>query len=248
MRRLVLSLAFLLLAARPLAAECADQVMALPVARPQLEATWAGLSQRGAFPWGGAQVWGKVTGDRVDMALPYERLSADHKRQALDMLGLGGLPATLYLPGEFERLTQAKPMTPYSVYAHDGRIVSLPYDGCTRLYFFTELDRSRLRWKGRTPPARKVRYPLAEGIREGVIAHFWQVVGKTQPDILHMAWVPERGHFEITVAMEARLRYRNRIVGFWWQAPMDLHYVVLDANGDWLEERGLLPPPFYWNQ
>lgn len=248
MRRSVLSLAFLLLAGAPAIAECADPILPLEIAKPSVEAAWRGLQQRRSFPWGEAQVWSKIDGDRIELALPFERLSANHKRMALDMLGLGGLPATLYLPDAFDRLTQNRPMTPYTVFAHDGRVVSIPYDGCTRLYMFTELDRARLRWKGRTPPARKVRYPLAEPILHDVTTNFWRIVGKSQPDILHLAWVPERGHFEITVAMEARLRYRNRIAPFWWQAPMDLHYVVLDANGDWLEERGMLPPPFYYNQ
>ena len=232
------------LAAAPAIANCNAPVVALVTARPALDAVWGELSRRRAYPWGGAFVWGQVTGDRIEMALPFERLTAKHKRQALDMLRLGGTPASIYKPTAYDRLVSVTPVTPYLVFAHDGRLVSMPYDGCTRLYFFTEYDRLRLRWQGRTLPPRKMRFPLNEATNAWVTRVFWETVGRKQSDILHMTWVPEAGHYEIVVSMEARWRYRNRLEPFWWQAPLDLHYVVLDADGEWLAERGFPPGPW----
>lgn len=230
--------------AGPAAAACNDPVMEMAVARPALEAVWGALSRQTQFPWGGAHVWGRIVGDRVEMALPYDRLTAKHKRAALDMLKLGGTPAGIYKPTAYDELVHRTPVSPYSVYAHDGRIVSLPYDGCTRLYFFTEYDRARLRSQQRTQPPRKMRFPLPDATNTWVTNVFWTTVGRRQTDVLHFTWVPEAGHFEIVISMEARIRYRSRLEAFWWQAPLDLRYVVLDADGEWLEDRGFAPGPW----
>lgn len=244
--RILLAALALGLAGAPALANCTEPVLEMAIARPALDAVWAGLSRQYAFPWGGAHVWGKVQGDRIELALPYDRLTAKHKRLALDMLKLGGTPASIYKPSPYDQLVSQSPMTPFSVYAYDGRLVSMPYDGCTRLYFFTEYDRARLRSMQRTLPPRKMRFPLPEATNTWVTRVFWETVGRRQTDILHMTWVPEAGHYEIVVSMEARLRYRNRLEPFWWQAPLDLHYVVLDADGEWLEERGFAPAPWPW--
>ena len=244
--RLLLAALVLGLAAAPALATCNAPILAMPVARPALDAVWNGLARQYAFPWGGAHPWGRIVGDRVEMSLAYDRLSAKHKRQALDMLKLGGTPAVIYKPTPYDDLVHQAPMSPFSVYAHDGRIASMPYDGCTRLYFFTEYDRARLRAQQRTLPPRKMRFQLPEAVNAGVTKLFWDTVGRRQTDFLHMSWVPEAGHFEIVVSMEARVRFRNRLAAFWWQAPLDLRYVVLDADGEWLEDRGPAPAPWPW--
>lgn len=245
-RALLPALVALALAAPAAGASCADPILPLEVVRPQVLATWNALATRRVFPWGTAHVWGKIEGVRIQMALPFERLTAEDKRKAIDMLHLGGLPATLHLPTGYDELTQAERMTPFEVFAHDGRVLSLPYDGCTRAYFFTEWDRQRMRWTTRTPPARKMRFPLPDAIQQEVSTLFWSIVGRRQPDVVNFAWIPESGHYEIVVSKEARWRYRNRVGYFWLQAPWDLHYVVLDTDGAWLEERGVLPAIWPW--
>jgi len=91
-------------------------------------------------------------------------------------------------------------MSPVSVVSADGRLVSAPYNGCTRCTMLTELDRFRFVSSCREL-ARSNRFPLAARNDKAIRTAFWKFITKRYPraKIEWIAWVPECGYFEIDI-------------------------------------------------
>lgn len=215
-------------------------------AQPILAQVWADLQKNDYYPYGGRRIFRRYTTDRIELGPEFDKLEPATRKAALALLRLGGVPMGKRQDALFGDPNAIHPMLPHGVYASDGRIISIPYDGCERMYFWTEYDRSRAQYLGRGLPPRRINYPLAIGTEKWVADILWRMVGKRQAEIIYIAWVPERGFFEITIANEARWRYQNRLNAFWWYAPRLYKYVVVTQDGVQLETHGglgkLAPP------
>ena len=150
------------------------------------------------------------------------------------MLRLGTSPDWLSLLSPAELQTAlADPglgaIAPHTVVAHDGRLLSYAYDGCSRPLLLTEFARYQQGWVGRSLPPRSVRFPIEPATEQAVRRRFWQAVAPHRTDVRWIAWVPEQGFFEITVA--ATPGAERSLDAFWKVAPSQFRYVVLEEGG-----------------
>lgn len=239
---LLLTITTVLVLATKVQANCADSVASLELVQPAMERYWQQLQQQTQFPWGKLQPYGKLSGDRITLTPKFDRFTGTQKQQVLDSLRLDYNSNWFSLLNSQEQAAALKnsgigAMSPYLVFASDGRIVSYPYSGCDRLTLLTEFNRYQMRWYGRELPPRQIRFPISPEQEKAVQIKFWQAVGYNQKDLQWLAWVPEQGYFEINVYNEARDRYQRRLQKFWQVAPKQYRYVILDENGTLLQDR-----------
>ena len=234
----LLSLLGFLALATPARANCADPIAARKLVQPALERHWQQLQQQQTYPWGAVRPFGTLSGDRITLTTDFDRLDGAAKRQVVNMLRLGTSPDWLSLlsPAELQA-SLADPglgaIAPHMVVAHDGRLISYAYDGCTRPLLLTEFARYQQGWVGRSLPPRSVRFPIDPATEQAVRRRFWQAVAPHRADMRWIAWVPEQGFFEITVAGAPGAA--DSLDAFWKVAPRQFRYVVLEEGGSQLK-------------
>jgi hypothetical protein len=238
---LLLTITTVLVLTTKVQANCADSVASLELVQPAMERYWQQLQQQTQFPWGKIQPYGNLSGDHIALTPEFARLSGTQKQQVLDLLRLDYNSNWFSLLNSQEQAAALKnpkigAMSPYLVFASDGRIVSYPYSGCDRLTLLTEFNRYQMHWYGRELPPRQIRFPISPEQEKVVQIKFWQAVGYNQKDLQWLAWVPEQGYFEINIYNEARDRYQRRLRKFWQVAPKQYRYVILDENGTLLQD------------
>lgn len=217
-------------------ANCSQTTAKLELVQPAMERYFQQLQQKTQFPWGKVQPYGKLSGDRITLTPEFDRLTGNQKQQVLELLISPGYS----LFNEQEKAESLKNSDflgalPYSVFANDGRAVSIVYDGCIgNVTLLTEFSRYQMDWYSRPLPNRQIRFPISPAQEKAVKKNFWRTVGYKQQDIQWIAWVPERGYFEINVYNDAINRYQRRLNKFWQVAPQKYRYVVLDQNGNLL--------------
>jgi hypothetical protein len=226
-------------------ANCADSISPIEEVQPAMERYWQQLQQRTDYPWGKARPYGELSGNRITLTPEFDRLSGSQKQQVLSLLKLDTWPTELLTPEEQTTL-KAKygefipaAMSPYEVFASDGRAVSLPYSGCDRFTLLTE--KARYSWyynRGIAPDTlrnagqpswRQVRFPISVAQEKAVRLKFWKAVGYQYGGWI--AWVPEHGYFEINVPNADRDRNLRRLQRFWQVASPNYRYVVVDSDG-----------------
>jgi hypothetical protein len=233
----------------PVLANCADRVASLELVEPVMKRLWERLQHQKQYPWGQDNPYQQIHGNRIDLNENFDRLTGKQKQQVLSVLKLD------YNSNWFNLLDRSQQqaalhnpeigaMSPYQVFASDGRILSTPYDGCTRMTLLTERERfgwyhlqassstganSLLLRNVGYPQWRKVKFPIDAGQEKVVRQKFWQSVGFNQANKgWWIAWVPEQGYFEINLPTESPLTQLQR---FWQIAPSQYHYVVVNNDG-----------------
>jgi hypothetical protein len=257
---LVLSLITLLFNGANARANCADQIASLELVKPVMERQWQKLQQQTNYPWGKARPYGTLSGNLITLTSEFERLTGQQKQQVLDQLLLGYNHNwfELLTPQEQEKLFSNPEMgalSPYQVYSADGRIISTPYDGCTRFTLLTEKDRfswyfnttysyelkdsirsQMLRNTGK-PPWREVKFPMTIPQERAVRLQFWRIIGYDKVEKgWWIAWVPETGYFEINVPVNYD---KKRLQRYWEVAPKKYRYQVINNEGTLLENKGV---------
>lgn len=240
--------------ASPARANCNDRVGELEYFQPAMARRWAELQARETYPWGRDRIYDRIAGNSIFLTEKFDRLSGPQKQQAIDLLLLDYGDTELYdllTPAERQQ-TGIGALPPYKVLASDGRLVHLPYDGCTAVTLLTESDRfdyyytrrptdrdrdrratiPELR-NGGNPFWRSVRFPIAPEAELAVRLRFWEAIGYENAR-WWIAWVPERGFFEIIVPVGAD---RARLGKFWRVAPQNFRYAVIADDGTPLQER-----------
>ncbi|EAZ88592.1 phosphoribosylaminoimidazole-succinocarboxamide synthase [Crocosphaera chwakensis CCY0110] len=230
-------------------ANCNDRVASLTLVQPIMERLWPKLKAENP-------IYAQLKNNSITLTEEFAALSGTQKQQALEPLQLG------YKNNWFEFLTPEEKksalgdrgwgtISPYLVYGSDGRLISVPYDGCTRLTLLTEKDRfsyyyqtliyrksleagqshitpQMLRNAGQ-PSWRKVNVSIAQQQEEKIRLEFWQTIGYDQVDEgWWIAWVPEQGHFEINVPVNYD---KNRLQKYRQIALPKYKYVVIDNEG-----------------
>lgn len=242
----------------PLAwANCADRIASLDLVQPAMERHFAQLQQETNFSWGNKQPFGQIDGNQIILTPAFDSLNGTEKQQVLDRLNLGynNNWFNLLSPEEQDAALQNSgigAMSPYEVYASDGRAVAMPYDGCTRTISLTEKD--RFSWYFNRPPQqensvvtpealrnagqpfwRQVRFPISPQQEKNTRLRFWNTVGyERAKQGWWIAWVPEQGYFEINVPANYEQQHLQR---FWRVAPGQYRYVILRNDGTFLEAR-----------
>ena len=213
-------------APHPAQANCPMGIPPLEESQPRMQQRWEELQRMQTYPWGTARIYDRLSGDRITLSSNFNQLRGAYKQQALEMLQTGG--------------------TVYRVYASDGRLLSVPYDFCTRFfplterarysYYYNERGRSlpsntsteALRNVGR-PAWRQVRYPIAAAQERSVRTSFWNQMGYAQANNgMWIAWVPEQGYFEINVPNGYNVQQLSR---FWGVALRQYRYIVVQTDG-----------------
>ncbi len=239
--------------ALPARANCNDRVSKLAYIDPAMTRLWSQLQNRQTYPWGSARVYDRREGNTIHLAAAFDRLSGPQKKQAIALLQLD------YSDRLSDLLTAAErqqpgigAIPPYRVLTSDGRLVRTAYDGCTSVVLLTEFERfdyyytrrprtgdrqvtvPELR-NGGNPFWREVRFPLAPE-REAELRHrFWRAIGYDRAETGYwIAWVPERGAFEIVMPTGSDPAVLER---FWSVTPGRYRYEVLNAVGTVLFER-----------
>ncbi len=241
---LPLTLIISILITKQAEANCADSVASLEVSQPAIQRIWQQLQQRKNYPWGKVRPYQKLAGYNITLSPEFDTLSGSQKSEVLNLLRLD------YNNNYFEFLTpeeQEKALKgitpgigaipPHQVFTSDDRLISTTYDGCTRLYLFTEYNRYQLSFYGRGKLTRINRFPLDDKQEKTIKKLFWNTVGYRQNDLQWIAWVPETGYFEINVFNNAKNRYQQRLQRFWNVAPRQYRYVVVAEDGTKLLER-----------
>lgn len=213
-------------AAPPSLANCPGAVPPLEVSQPRVQANWEKLQQMETYPWGTQRIYERLEGDRITLSANFDQLRGPQKQEAINLLQLGN--------------------SSHRVYASDGRLLSAVYDGCTRFetltekarysWYYNEVGRSlpsstprdALRNYG-TPTWRFVQVPIGRQQEQAVRNLFWKRMGYSQVNKgMWIAWVPERGYFEINVPNGYNLQELSK---FWQTAPRNYRYVVLSSDG-----------------
>ena len=248
---------YLLVAVPSALANCNDRIASLDLVQPIMEHLWQQLQEQNRYAWGSEPVYGKLVGDSITLTPAFERLTGAEKKQVLDQLRLE------YDNNWFDLLTSKEQtealkhpgfgaLSPYRVYASDGRIISVPYDGCTRMTLLTEKARfsyyfHTLIYRGRIsdgkspvtlkmlrnagqPSWRKVKLSISEEEEELIRLRFWETVGYDRANMgWWIAWVPEQGYFEINVPMDEVKNYR--LEQFLQAGLHKYRYVVVTTDG-----------------
>lgn len=178
----------------------------------------------------------------------FEQLTGPQKQLAFNTV--------FKLPAQEEQAIQSAEagnyILPYKIYSSDGRLVSTPYDGCTRFTLLTEKARysyyyDTVEFQNRTksvaeelqnvnyPSWRKVRFPISPALEQSTRLKFWHAVGWNVADKWWIAWVPEDGYFEINVSKDYD---QSKLQRFWNVAPRKTRYVVVASDGTVLQKRG----------
>lgn len=207
---------------------CDEKILDQSLLQPAMQRYFTKLSRS---RWEGVKPFGRLEGQRIYMSPAFDRLDSQQKKNVLSLLLLDY--------GEYKPLIQLMPsrnrqrlarlggaMSPYQVYTHDGRLVSIPYNGCKRMTLLTEYERSKMGFLGLNQP-RVQRYPMSRWQEEQVKKIFWQQVGYQRAGDYWIAWVPESGHFEIDVPS---LNHGQVLQGFLRSAPRFYRYVVVDRG------------------
>lgn len=244
-------------AAAPAEAGCAGDPGSVEWYAPVMSEHFQQLQSQQTHAWGSAQVFDRIEGDRIFLTDAFETLSGPQKVQAIQALIQFDFQ-TYLTAEEYEQKFSEGGLGPYSgigpspyrVIASDGRLVSAAYDGCTRNNLLTERDRfswyynsqgrslptnlplSELRNAGQ-PSWRQVNFPIAAAAEQAVRSGFWQSVGYENAG-WWIAWVPERGYFEIVVP--ENFDY-GRLQRYWQVADRNYSYVVVRADGTQLGKK-----------
>jgi hypothetical protein len=188
---------------------------------------WNRIKDDTSFSWNINKVFDRMRDRRITLTPAFDRLSGSEKQNALTALALDG--------------------SSYEVYTADGRLVSAQYDGCTkRKALLTERDRygwyltrlpapmpfpmlrDALRNPGQ-PSWRNVKVSIHPEDERRARFQFWQTVGYAQyAKGWWIAWVPEGGYFEITVANADGL---TAIQPYLETAAQTYRYVVITQDG-----------------
>ena len=210
------------------AGACYDKVLKLEWVRPAMEKY---IEKLRSSPWEGIQPFDSVQNNRIILSPEFAKLSGHQKRQILDLLLLNYgeyKPLMKLMSSENRRRIRESEgsMLPFEVYTHDGRLVSLPYNGCNRIIVLTEYERSRLGFLG-IEVQRVQRYPMSRWNEEYVKKLFWNAIGYEKAGKYWIAWVPEKGHFEIDVPQS---NHEAVLKAFWPVAPDYYRYVIIDKG------------------
>lgn len=189
------------------------------------------FSQLAKSPWDGGHPFSHIDGKRIYMSRDFDTLAAAQKKQLLSLLLLDYgeyKPLMQYLPAPLrDSVTSSGGAIPsFEVYSWDGRLVSLPYNGCNRMTLLTEYERSRIGFLGVNHP-RVQRFPMSLWQQDQIKKLFWQSIGYGRAGDFWIAWVPESGHFEIDVPSSTHTRV---LEAFWQNAPSYYRYVVVDKG------------------
>lgn len=177
--------------------------------------------------WEGVYPFDRMEGQAIYLSEDFDSLNARQKRHVLSLLLLdyGAYQPFLSLlsPQQRQQISrQQGSMLPYTVYAADGRVVSLAYNACNRLTLLTEYERSRLGFLG-VESERTQRYPMSRWQQEEVKKVFWNTLGYDKAGAYWLAWVPEQGYFEINVPDLGH----KALLDFWPKAPNYYRYLVV---------------------
>jgi hypothetical protein len=218
-------------------ASCNQAVIPQAVIQPAMERL---VSKLQAATNGSMKVYSRVLGKRVILTDDFESLTGPQKLAVLEPLRLGyadwthamlgrelTAPERAKLPRHWEIYFGA--MSPYEVYTADGTMVSVPYDGCTRMVALTEQARYRVLWN--RPRPRGLKYPIDPAKEKNVKALFWRFIGYRGSNEYWIGWVPERGHFEIDVPDTPSRWFLEALKPFWDTAPTNFKYVVYSNDG-----------------
>jgi hypothetical protein len=235
-------------------ANCSEVFASLEQVQPAMELYFPKLKAQTDYPWGKVQPYDKIEGDRITLTTAFDGLTASQKIEALELLKVDyNWPKELLTPERQEAIKKnysgyfPAMMTPYQVFSSDRRLVSAAYDGCTRSTILTEAERYRwyynslpsgasfadLRNAGK-PNWRQVKHSISPQEERTVRLKFWQAVGYNQTQVYWIAWVPERGHFEINVSEEAS--YQKILKRFQRVAPSKYRYVIVSDRGNVLSK------------
>ncbi|MGI8932652.1 phosphoribosylaminoimidazolesuccinocarboxamide synthase [Leptolyngbya sp. BC1307] len=230
----------------PAWANCAGQPGSVAWYEPVMSEHLQRLQSQPTHSWGSAQILDRMEGDRILLTEAFETLSGPQKNQALKDL----IEIDFEAEVTEEQLATVDGPSPYQVIGHDGRLLSAPYDGCTRDTLLTEQSRfswyynnqgrylpqnlpaSELRNAGQ-PSWRQVNFPIETAAEKSVRLRFWQSVGYQNTD-WWIAWVPERGYFEVNVPVNFDY---GRLQRYWPVADRNYRYVVVRADGTRLGEK-----------
>jgi len=207
---------------------CEEQLLDDRLLQPAMQAY---LEKLKSTSWEGIQPFGRLENDAIYLTPEFESLTASQKRHILSLLLLeyGDYKALLTLmSAEVRRqlLLNQGAMLPYIVYSADGRVISIPYNACNRLTVLTEYERSRLGFLG-IQVTRSQRYPMSRWQQEQVKKLFWNALGYDRAGDYWIAWVPERGYFEVNVPATGHQELLSR---FWAVAPNYYRYVVVEQG------------------
>jgi hypothetical protein len=234
-------------------ANCNEVLGDLSQVQPAMELYFPKLKARTDYPWGKAQPYDKIEGDRITLTAAFDSLTASQKLEAIDLLKVGyNWPKEFLNSAQYEAIKKGYGyfpaiMPPYQVFTSDGRLVSAAYDGCTRSTILTEAERYRwyynrspseasyedLRNAGK-PNWRQVKYSISPQQERTVRRKFWQAVGYNQTQVYWIAWVPEHGHFEINVSEGTS--YQKTLQRFRRVAPSKYRYVIVSDRGNVLSK------------
>ena len=187
----------------------------------------------------GLKVLNTISDRRITLTPIFDSLSGLDKRQVLNTLKLEG--------------------STYEVYAADGRLVSAQSDGCTRTHILTERD--RYRWYFSRPPVqmpiatlqnalrnagqpswRKVNHSISPTDERRARIKFWETVGYNKANQgWWIAWVPERGYFEVNVQNANALA---QVKPYLATAFRQYRYVVFHTDGTSLYDTAILGNPW----
>lgn len=239
----------LLMAIAPAQANCPMSVGSAEPYQLVMQRRWRELQAQTTYPWGNVRPYAKFEGENITLTPEFDRLTGSQKQQVVSTV-LTTPPFDQLTPAEQEAMKEVGGVAPYRVYASDGRLVSAPYDGCTRPTLLTE--RARYSWyynsqergaprdltpeglrnAGR-PSWRIVRFPISAEQERSTRFQFWKTVGWNASN-WWIAWVPENGYFEINVPVGYNSAQLER---FWQVAPRQHRYVVVGNDGTVLQER-----------
>ena len=235
-----------LLKMAPALANCAEVLASVEQMQPAMERQWQQLQQQTTYPWGEARPFGTMVGDRVALTPAFDRFTGSQKQQVID--AIFGYTLT---PEEEQALKGAVLIGPYTIYANDQRMIyqaSACHDMTTltekarysHYYNFAEFltPRSELETELRNvgrPAWRKVRFPIAASQERATRLKFWHAIGyKQAANNWWIAWVPEQGYFEVNAPVGYSQPLLQR---FWQSAPQQYRYVVVTADGTFVQEQ-----------
>ncbi|MEL6382345.1 MAG: phosphoribosylaminoimidazolesuccinocarboxamide synthase [Cyanobacteria bacterium J06626_18] len=244
-----------LLIAAPSLANCNDMVGSLEYFQPAMERLWQDLQTRTEYPWGDARPYGELMGDRIILTHVFDDLDGEQKVQVIDLLQTNGYGGLYNLLTEEEKNRPGiGALPPYEIFAHDGRLVTTAYDGCTLVRLLTERTRysyyynrlpvdpntgaratyEDLRNAGQ-PFWRDVQFPISAEDERAVRLTFWSAVGADKENQgWWIAWVPEGGYFEINVPKDYNPADLQR---FWRISTIEYHYRIVATDGTELLRR-----------
>lgn len=237
--------------ALPAQANCVDRIASLEIVQPSMERLWQGLKNKEQYSWGEKKPYGEMKGNKITLTADFDSLMGIQKQEVLNDLYLS------YSQNWFNLLTAEEQekvlthpdmgaMSPYVVYDNDDRLISAPYDGCTRMTLLTEKARfswyylqfayqndrkihSQMLRNVGNPPWRKIKHSLTIEEEKSVRNLFWRVIGFDKSNQgWWIAWVPEKGYFEINVPTNYNPKLLQK---FQKLAPKKYSYIVVVDDG-----------------